>query len=138
MRHLDELVLDMRDAFDAVVLGSRSRRPDEDVAKTGFAHIGRTMIGGETLDQRRRVSPLAVHEDVLVRYEDLVEDDERFLAGELSVAGVHGTTVDDTRVVGLPPDDVGQARSIDAHGADHRPIAVGFGEPHGRHEDEPV
>ena len=96
------------------------------------------MIGGEALDQRRRVFPLAVHEHVLVRHEHVVEDDQRFLAGELRIAGVDRAAVHDAGVVGLAADDVGEARRIDAHRADHRPVAVGLGHAHGRHDDQPV
>jgi hypothetical protein len=117
---------------------AEARRPDQNVAEARFADIRRAMIGGEALDQRRGIGPLAVHEDMLVRHEDFIEDDERFLAGELRIAGIQGAAVDDAGVVGLPPDDVGQPRRIDAHRADDRPIAVGFGQPHGGHEDEPM
>ena len=96
------------------------------------------MIGREALDQRCRICPLAVHEDVLVRHEHVLEHDQRFLAGELRIAGIHRAAVDDARVVGLPADDVGETGRIDAHRADHRPVAIGLGHAHGRHEDQPV
>jgi len=39
MGHLDELVLDVRGALDAVVLGRRGRRPDQNVAEARFTDI---------------------------------------------------------------------------------------------------
>ena len=128
----------MRDALDAVVLGGRRGGADQHVAQSGFADVGTAMIGGEALDQRRRISPFAVHEDVLMRHEHVFKDDQRFLAGELRIAGIHRAAVDDAGVVGLAADDVSQPRRIDAHRADHRPVAVGFGHAHGRHEDQPM
>ena len=75
---------------------------------------------------------------MLVRHEHFLEHDQRFLAGELGIAGIHRAAVDHARVVGLAADDVGQPRRIDAHGADHRPVAIGLGHAHGRHEDQPM
>ena len=67
-----------------------------------------------------------------------VENDQQFLAGELRIAGIERAAVDDAGVVGLAADDIGQARRIDAHRADHRPVAVGLGHAHGRHENQPM
>ena len=96
------------------------------------------MIGGEPFDQRRGIGPFAIHEHVLVRHEHLVEHDERLLAGELGIAGVHLPAVDDPGVVGLATDDVGEARRIDPHGADNGPVAIRLGHAHGGHEDQPM
>ncbi len=81
------------------------------------------MIGGEALDQCRGVLPLAVHEDVLVRHEHVVEYDQRFLPGELRIAGIERAAVDHAGVVGLPAHDISEPGRVDAHRADHRPVA---------------
>ena len=52
------------------------------------------MIGREALDQRCRVFPFAVEEHVLVRHEHVVEHDQRFLAGELRIAGIEGPRIE--------------------------------------------
>jgi len=73
-----------------------------------------------------------------MRHEHILKDDKRFLAGELRVAGIHRPAVDNAGVIGLAADDVSEARRVDAHRADHRPVTVGLAEPHGRHEDQPM
>jgi len=57
---------------------------------------------------------------------------------QLRIAGIHLSAVDDSGVIGLAADDVGEARRIDPHGADHRPVAIGLGHAHGGHEDQPM
>ena len=96
------------------------------------------MIGGEALDQRGRVFPFAVHEHMRVRHEHIFEHDQRLLAGELRVAGIHRAAIDHAGVVGLAADDVCEAGRVDTDRANHRPVAVLLGHAHGRHENEPV
>ena len=49
--HLDQLVLDVRRALDAVVLGDRRRGADQHVADAALAHVAAPVVAGEALDQ---------------------------------------------------------------------------------------
>src|SRR3974377_1427571 len=89
-------------------------------------------------DARGGAGPVAVHDHVLVRHEHFLEHDQRLLPGELGIAGIHLPAVDDPGVVGLAADDVDEARRIDPHGADHRPVALRFGPAHGGNADKPM
>ena len=138
MRHLDELVLDMRGSLDAVVLGRSRCCPNQHVAQARLADVRRAVIGREALDQTRGIAPLAIHEHVLVGHKHLVEHDQRFLTGVAGVARIQVAAIDRACVVSLPTDHVGEPRRVNANSANDGPIAIGLGHAHSRHEDQPM
>ncbi len=74
----------------------------------------------------------------LVRDEDVVENDHRFLAAKLCVALVDVAAFHRTRVAGLAAVDVGDALGVDGNGTDDRIVFIIFGQPHRRHHYQPV
>jgi hypothetical protein len=88
VRHLDQLVLDVRRTVGAVVLGHLGGSTDEHISHPGFADVAAPVVGGEAFDQHPGEGGLAVHEDIPVGDEDVLQDHHRFLAGIAGVAGV--------------------------------------------------
>ena len=117
MGHLDQLVTDVGDTLDSIIVSDRGGGANQYVSDAGFADIASPVIAGETLDQCRGGFDFAVHEDALVRDEDVFEDDHRFLAGKLRIAGVDVTVLGTARVAGLPAVNVGDPLGINRHGA---------------------
>ena len=136
--HLDELVLDVRCACNAVVICDGSSRADEHVAKAGLADIRPAMVAGKALYQHRCIVVLAIHKDQLVWNEHVVEYHHGFLAAVLAVACVNFTLLHAPRVTRLSAIDVGDARSVDRHCANDGIILVLCLQSHSRHDQYPV
>jgi hypothetical protein len=136
--HLDELVADVARLRDPVVVGGLRGGADENVSDARLAHVATPVIGREPLDEQGSELRLAVHEHVRVRDEDVIEDDHRFLPGELGVARVRGSGFRTAGVAGLSAVDVGDARRIGGDRGDHGVVPVGLEQPHRRHRDDPV
>jgi hypothetical protein len=96
------------------------------------------VVGGEPLDERGCVLDFAVHENVRVRHEDVVDDDNGFLPAELRVALIDRAALQRAIVAALTAIDVRDARRVHGHRGDDciRPIC--WPEPHRRHDDQPV
>ncbi len=124
MDHLDQLVLDVRRAGDAVHVGDLGRRADQHVAEAGLAHVRAAVVAREALDQRAGHVDLAVHEHVLPRHEHLVEVDQDLLAAVDGVALVDRAGLHRAQVRGLPAVDVGDADRVDRDRGDHGVVSL--------------
>src|SRR3546814_17527730 len=109
MGHLDQLVLDRARRLRAIIVGDLRRGADHHVAEPGLADVGGTVIGGEARHHLLREFIFAVHQDVLIGDEDIVEDDEHFLPAEARIALVDIALLHRARVARLPPIPLGDA-----------------------------
>ena len=114
MHHLRDLALDVRRLRHAGVVRGGGRGADQHITHADLAApVALAMIPREALHQQPGEFVFAAQEDALPRHEHVLEDQERFVSTETGVAEIDLSAFELTRVGGLPPDDVDDARCID-------------------------
>mmetsp|Transcript_64485 Transcript_64485/g.135313 ORF Transcript_64485/g.135313 Transcript_64485/m.135313 type:complete len:227 (+) Transcript_64485:729-1409(+) len=123
---------------DAVVVGDHGRGSEHDVAEAGLANVRAAMISCESLDQILGELVLAIHEDVLRGYFDILESDQSLLASIHRVALVDLAALHGSKIAALPAVDVSDALSIHRNGARNSEVLLLRVESLSGHDDHPM
>ena len=138
--HLDQLILDGGSLLSTVIFRGQSSSADDDVANADLAAaVTLSVIAGEAFDQHACKFGLAVHEDVFVGNEDVVQDNEGFLAAVFLIAQVDVRAVFQLAgIAGLSAVDHEEAVRIGGAGEAQGEILVFGLHGDGWHKDVPV
>mmetsp|Transcript_15520 Transcript_15520/g.32802 ORF Transcript_15520/g.32802 Transcript_15520/m.32802 type:complete len:560 (+) Transcript_15520:206-1885(+) len=139
IRDLHKLVLHMGGLGGAVVVADRGRSTEHHVAQTGLADVGASVVGGEALHKACCKLDLAIHEDVLGRYHNVLEAHHCLLRTKVRVAPVDGVVLlHGTEIATLPAVDVREPRRVGGDGAGDGIVLLGLIEPAPWHDEHEV